>query len=525
MSKAQKSLFVDLSDSMRETAKARYERLKGDRDSYTKRAEDNAQFTIPALFPKESDNETTSYQLPNQSFGAWGVNNLSSKLLLALFPPNSTFFRLSMSSQIKGQLEAGDPKMRQEIEAALMNMEQHILKYIENRQIRVTIKEVLNQLIIAGNCLLFLPPKEGGAKLYRLRSYVIQRDALGTPLQLIAVDKLTFATLPEDVRGMLNKDGKEWKPDEPVEVYTHVYLEGDTYYSYQETEGLIIPGTEQQYPKDKTPWLPLRFTKIDGESYGRSFVEEYLGDLKNLDGLQEAVLNCAAISAHILFLINPTGITQARKIKGAKPGAFISGRLDDIGVLQLQKHNDMATAKATIDALEQRLSYCFMLNSAVQRDAERVTAEEIRYVASELEDTLGGTYSILSQELQLPLVRCLLTQLERRGELPTLPEGAVEPAITTGLEALGRGHDLTKLQHLQKLIADTPGAEQHVNLGSFIKAYATSLGIDTTGLIKSPEEIAMEQQNAMMAQMGQAATPNLVKGTMDMMNQPEEPTM
>ncbi|WP_416142518.1 portal protein [Escherichia coli] len=49
-----------------------------------------------------------------------------------------------------------------------------------------------------------------------------------------------------------------------------------------------------------------------------------------------------------------------------------------------------------------------MPNSAVQRTGERVTAEEIRYVASELEDTLGGVYSILSQELQLPLVRVLL---------------------------------------------------------------------------------------------------------------------
>lgn len=519
MSKNQKHLFVDLSDTLRETARARYDRLKSDRDSYTKRAEDNAQFTIPALFPKESDNATTNYQLPNQSFGARGVNNLSSKLLLALFPPNATFFRLSMDSEVKESLEAQDPSMRQEVEESLMRMEQLILKYIENRQIRVTIKEALNQLIVAGNCLLFLPPKEGGAKLYRLRSYVVQRDALGTPLQIIATDKLTYATLPPDVQTLISKEAKEWKPDEEVTVYTHTYLEGDTYYSYQEAEGQLIQGTEQQYPKNKTPWLPLRFTKIDGESYGRSFVEEYLGDLKNLDGLQEAILNYAVIAAHILYLVNPAGLTQANKIAKASTGSFVKGRLDDIGILQLPKTNDMQTAKATIDALEQRLSYCFMLNSAVQRNAERVTAEEIRYVANELEDTLGGTYSILSQELQLPLVRCLLVQLESRGELPPLDDGIIEPAITTGLEALGRGHDLNKLQYLQKLIAENPGANQYINLGNFIKAYATSLGIDTLGLIKTQEEIQAEQQQAMMAQIGQSATPNLVKGTMDMMNQ------
>lgn len=76
-----------------------------------------------------------------------------------------------------------------------------------------------------------------------------------------------------------------------------------------------------------------------------------------------------------------------------------------------------ADCKMTADAIESRLSYAFMLNSAVQRSGERVTAEEIRYVANELEDTLGGIYSILSQELQLPLANTLLNILSKRVKL------------------------------------------------------------------------------------------------------------
>ena len=250
----------------RETAKQVYERLKTDRNNYTDRAESCAQFTIPALFPKETDNASSTYKIPHQSFGARGVNNLSSKLLLALFPPNSTFFRLDMNPILKANVSQQDPQMQQEIEAAMMKMEQRILKYIETSQIRVTIKEALNQLIVAGNCLLYLPPKEGGAKLYRLSSYVCQRDALGKVLQIVTVDKLMFGTLPQDVKDMLTSDGKQWRVTDPVEIYTHVYLEGDTYYSYQETEGKPIQGTEQQFPYDKSPWIALRFVKMDGES-------------------------------------------------------------------------------------------------------------------------------------------------------------------------------------------------------------------------------------------------------------------
>lgn len=516
---AVRNLFTD---GGRETAKAIYERLKNDRQPYTDRAEECAKYTIPALFPKENDTSSTTYKLPHQSFGARGVNNLSSKLLLALFPPNSTFFRLDMNPTLKAEVAQQDASMQQEIEAALMKMEQRILKYVETSQLRVTIKEALNQLIVAGNCLLFLPPKEGGAKLYRLSNYVVQRDALGKVLEIVTLDKLLFGTLPEDVRKLI-ETSKQWNMNDPVEVYTHIYLGDGNYYSYQEVEGTLIPGTEQQFPEDKSPWIAIRFVKMDGESYGRSFVEEYLGDLKNLDGLQEAILNYSAIAAYILFLVNPGGMTRARLIAKAETGDFVPGRKEDISVLQLEKSNDMMIAKSTIDAIEQRLSYCFILNSVVQRNAERVTAEEIRQVAGELEDTLGGTYSILSQELQLPLVRRIMAQLESTGELPTTQAGAIEPSITTGIEALGRGHDFNKLEMLQQSIAALPGAEQYINVGAFIKAKATSLGIDTTGLIKTDEEIAQEQAQAMNDQMMQGVAPEVTKGIMNIARQgPQE---
>ncbi|PWM76701.1 MAG: phage tail protein [Phascolarctobacterium sp.] len=517
--------LVNLTDPQRETAKAVYERLKSTRDTYTKRAEDCAAMTIPSLFPKESDSESTDYMVPNQSLGARGVNNLSSKLLLALLPPNSPFFRLSISDRVLAELsqqENGD-KIKQEIDQALLQIEQRIIKYIESRQIRVTIKEALNQLIVAGNCLLFLPPKEGGAKLYRLSSYVLQRDALGEVIQIVAADNLSFATLPDNLKTLVASDGNTPAPETPCIVYTHIYRDSDTTYkSYQELNGTVIQGSEQTYPKDKTPWIALRLIKVDGESYGRSFVEEYLGDLENYDAHSEALRNFAAITSHIIFLVNPAGITQPRLLSKAKSGDYVPGRPEDVQAIQLNKLNDLSVTKAYLDGLEQRLSYVFMLNSAVQRNAERVTAEEIRYVAGELEDTLGGTYSILSQELQLPLVRRLMAQLETSGEIPTLPDGAVNPTITTGLEALGRGQDLNKLIMFKDFIAQIPEASSMIKLDSLVLMVATALGLDTTGLIKTPQEIEEERQQAMAMQMAQAAIPNATKGVMDAANNSQQ---
>ncbi|MES7540176.1 portal protein, partial [Cutibacterium acnes] len=212
-------------------------------------------------------------------------------------------------------------------------------------------------------------------------------------------------------------------PDEEVEVYTHVYLDDESgdYLSYQEIDGEEVDGTEGQYPMTACPWIPIRYVKMDGEHYGRSHCEEYLGDLRSLENLTESIVKFAMISSKVIGMVNPNGITQVRRLVKAQTGDFVPGRKADIEFLQLEKAADFSVAKNVADAIEARLSFCFMLNSAVQRTGERVTAEEIRYVAGELEDTLGGVYSILSQELQLPIVRVLLVQLQATSMIPDLP--------------------------------------------------------------------------------------------------------
>jgi hypothetical protein len=154
--------------------------------------------------------------------------------------------------------------------------------------------------------------------------------------------------------------------------------------------------------------------------------------------------------------------------------------------------------------INDRLGAAFLLNSSVQRAAERVTAEEVRFMAQELETALGGVYSILSQEFQLPLINLLLESLTKQGKMPRMPKDSVKPTVVTGIEALGRGQDLNKLasflQYLQPLGPEVIANE--MNLGDYIDRLAASLGIDTSGLIKSEEQKAQEQmmQQQMMQQ-------------------------
>ena len=250
-------------------------------------------------------------------------------------------------------------------------------------------------------------------------------------------------------------------------------------------------------------------------------MEEIIGDLKSLEALTRAIVEGSAASAKLLFMVRPNGTTKIRNIADSANGAIISGDANDVTTLQANKFNDFRVAQETMQVITERLSFSFLLNSSVQRQAERVTAEEVRYMAQELETALGGIYSVLSQEFQLPLVNLLLAKMQKEGKMPKFPKDTLKPQIVTGLEALGRGQDLNKLsaflQYLQPLGQEV--IQQNLNIDDYIDRLGASLGIDTQGLIKSPEQKAEEQaaaeaqmQQQQMMQMAEKAVPNAVQG-------------
>ena len=81
-------------DDKADTLAKRYAMLETERNTFLERARDAARLTLPMLMPPEGHNYSTIYETPYQSVGSRGVNNLASKLLLTLLPPNSPFFRL-----------------------------------------------------------------------------------------------------------------------------------------------------------------------------------------------------------------------------------------------------------------------------------------------------------------------------------------------------------------------------------------------------------------------------------------------
>ena len=242
---------------------------------------------------------------------------------------------------------------------------------------------------------------------------------------------------------------------------------------------------------------------VDGASYGYGYGNALLGDLKSLEGLTESVVEAAAAAAKLLMLVNPNGSTRLDDVASAENGAVRHGVETDVTTVGIgNKAADMRIAFEAIKEIIQRLSQAFLLNSSVQRQGERVTAEEIRFLASELESVLAGVYSLLSAELQLPLIKLILDELTERGDIPPLPEGQVQPVVVAGLDALGRGADAQRLDLFIQGALQTFGPEilaQYIDVTDYLTRRATAFGLDKGGLVKTAEQVAEAQQRAQLA--------------------------
>ena len=477
------------------TAKSRYDALSSGRTSFLDVAVRCSELTLPYLIQRdEMRSSHKSLTQPWQSVGAKSVVTLASKLMLALLPPQTTFFKLQIADEKLGT--DFPPEVRSELDLSFAKLERMVMDSIAASSDRVVIHQAIKHLVVGGNALLFMG--KDGIKHYPLNRYVVERDGNGHVIEIVTKELINKKLLPVDVvKDPLKVNENAISKEGDVEVYTHVRLQNNRWLWHQEVFDQRIPGTEGKAPKDTTPWLVLRFNTVDGENYGRGRVEEFIGDLKSLEALSQAITEGSAAAAKVVFLVSPSSTTKPQTLAKAGNGAIIQGRPDDVAVVQVGKTADFATALQQMQTLERRIAEAFLVLTV--RQSERTTAEEVRLTQLELEQQLGGLFSLLTVEFLVPYLNRKLLVMQRSGELPRYPKNLVRPTIVAGINALGRGQDRESLTSFITTIAQTLGPEamlQYLNPDEAIKRLAAAQGIDVLNLVKSMDQQQEEQQAA-----------------------------
>ena len=500
------------------TAKSRYDNLSSDRSQFLTEAEDATKLTLPYLIRGHEDYSKGMKQLktPWQSVGAKGVVALASKLSLSLVPPQTSFFKLQLDESQLG--ENFGPEIKSELDLSFAKIERTILDAIAASDDRVVIHQALQHLVVGGNALIFMG--KAGLKLFPLNRYVIERDGNGEVIEIVTKERINKDLVPnyEPPKNEYQDvvDGEE--DENEVDVYTHVRRDNNRFMWHQEVNDKRLKGSESKAPVDATPWLPLRFNTVDGEAYGRGRVGQFIGDLKSLEALSQAIVEGSAAAAKVVFTVSPSSTTKPQTLAQAGNGAIVQGRPDDIGVIQVGKTADFATALQHMQTLEKRLNEAFLILSV--RQSERTTAEEVRMTQMELEQQLGGLFGLLTVEFLVPYLNRKLSVFQKTGEIPRIPKGMVKPIIVAGINSLGRGQDVQALGQFLQTIAQTMGPEAiatYINAEEVVKRLAAAQGIDVLNLVKSMQEVQEEQQQAATQQAEMEAikqTPNLMKAPM-----------
>ena len=495
---------------MKELAQARYQYLVTDRQPFLDAARECSALTIPYLLPEDDLASGGALPVPWQSQGSRGVNVLSAKLMLSLFPINTSFFKLQINDAEIAGLPNVDAQVRSEIDLSLSKMEKMIMQQIAESSDRVILHGAMKHLIVTGNVLLFAGKKN--LKLFPMDRYVIHRDGDGTCIEIITKESIHRSLLPTEFQKPLTssedsnspgEDGPKFgvvggsaKKDDAT-VYTWAKLDNGQWKWHQEIDQKIVNGSHSSTPKKISPWLPLMWNVCDGEAWGRSRCEEFIGDLKSLDGLMQSLVEGSASAAKVVFMVSPSATTKAQSLARASNGQVIQGRADDVSVVNVGKTADFRTASEMIASLTSRLSDAFLILNP--RQSERTTATEISALIQELNEQLGGIFGNLTISLLTPYLHRKLYLLSRNKSIPSLPKGLVMPTIVAGLNSVGRGQDKQSLMEFVTTIAQTMGPEAlatYINPPEFLKRLAAASGIETLGLIKDPEQIQAEREEA-----------------------------
>jgi hypothetical protein len=488
----------------RTTIKQRYMDLGVRRHPFLERGRLYASLTIPSLLPPAGFGYTQGLPEPYSEFGGRAVPHLTSKLTTAVLPPGQTHFRLSVPPKtlLKSGLMAPPP----DLESGLSLSEQMVMSEIERAGWTHATALSIMLLVVTGNSLEKMLP-DHTLQVYRLDQYVVVRDGQGKLLEVILEDRLSPIALPDRAKMLVTPEQlRDTKNN--VELYTSYVRQATGVWEVkQELNGVIVPGSKGRIV-GPLPCIVNRWALVPGEDYGRGKVEEHIAGFRQLEGYEKSMVDGAAMaSRHITFVRpNATGGNLRQRIAKANNGSVLAGNPEDVAMFQFQNTSGLQIVEKQIERVTRALSSGFLMMSELRRDAERVTAFELRQLAEELDGALGGTYSLLAQEMQKPRLGRLIFQMQSKGELPKWDDTMVSLKITTGLEAIGRASDVQKVATAGELVKAIPGSEEYVKMPDLLKKGFNGLGL--ADCVRTDDEVdkRKQQQAALEALQGGGAT-------------------
>lgn len=482
--------------------------LDAKKNIISKRWEQYAALTLPYLYTPLNVNPDDYGQAKDwQSVGSQCVNHLSTRMMLALFAPSRPFLRLDAGPQLIAEAaEANLPP--EDLAEALAESEQETVKLLDQLALRPKLFEALKHLIVLGNVATVEDEKEQTMRVLSVKHWCIKRNIQGALHTAIIREQVLFDELDEEVRkNPLVVQRYGMNDDALVDYFVLIQREGGKLVVSEHVGDIDLgPRFRNEYADELAcPYKFHTWTLADEADYGQGMVGDNEGDLESLSTLSRAIIEGAILASEYRWLVSPSGNTQVDDFKNSENGEALPGDEGDLTLVQAAREiaaSVQIQQQVATDYIN-RLGRAFLLTSSVTRDAERVTAEEIRLLAGELEAGLGGAYSRLAVDLQKPLAYFLL----RIKKIKVGPLDAV-PTVVTGLDALSRSGDLAALRAFMQdavtLLSLPVEAQEWLKMDGLLVDLGNGHGIKATKYVAKFAEVMQQRQQRQAAAIAEA---------------------
>lgn len=491
--------------------KAHWAQMNGSKGDIITRTEQYAAWTVPTVCPmnEEDGKEQTR---GNVAIGARLVAHLANKIADTMFPSDKPFFTLPLKPEADRRLseefadEVEKAKMVLQITKATADVAKDAMRNLNLTAYRPVAVEAIKGAIVAGNALIHRLPDDTRVT-YNLKDFCVTRGVAGNLTSVLLRDAKKFSNLTADQQRAVGGNSDR-NNDATVDVYTFYWLHGGRWQRVQGLDNILLEDTRKSYSMKEFPVLDITWNLSRGETYGRGLVEENVVLFSNVDVTTAAILDTIGILADIKFLVNPASMIDLAELNASERGSYHAGSKDDIWPVEFKHTTELKLLMEQVSEWSRMLAQAFLLGTGSTRDAERVTAEEIRLNARELESAFGGLYSKLALNWQQKEAEYLIhtMDLSERG----LEEFDV--AVSTGLESLSREGQLDALRlaigDLQMLDAVPEDVRGTLDVRAFAEFVFVNRGVNLAQFVLSQEQLQkkqqaeMAQQEAMMASQG-----------------------
>lgn len=500
-------------DYHRNSHKQRFHKYRD--DTVIQKAIKYAHWTIPALMADLSlQLNGTQHILERdyQEVGALLVNNLAPKLAAMLFPSSRPFYKIDAADFLVAAAQAKGVS-RIEFTSSLAQLEQKSCQRIFLNASYAQIIQLLRHVMVTGTGLLYRDSKAGKFVTYGLQSFSCRRDGQGTLLDTVIREYTHIEALEPTIQQalrMANRSRYQRTDDcPPVELYTRIQRKqgasGRVYYEVTQEADEIPVGTTGIYPENLCPWQVITWNLIAGENYGRGLVEDFAGGFAKLsDGSHAAALYAIELMK-VVNLVAPGMGADIDELANAESGEYVQGAPGAVSAYENGDANKLAVMRAEIEATVTNLSRAFMYKGNT-REAERVTAFEIKQDALEADNVLGGAYSSLASGLQIPLAHITLTEVNS-DMLEGIVTNTVELNIVAGIPALGRATDVQNLilaaTDAIGIVPNLTAIDPRIDGKKVVDLIMAGYSVDTALIYKSQDEQDADAAAAQAQAQGQ----------------------